>query len=548
MQKRTLVPAIATLCAAAFTLAGCGSQSKSAGSDSNGPSNNAIVTAYDNEPQNPLSPGASGESGGIRVADEIYSGLVTYNKSGAIKNEMASSIKPNADSTQFTITIKDGWKFSNGTPVTAQSFTKAWSYAAVGSNGMKNAWCFSAIKGYDDVQDKNTPSDAQLSGLKVVDPHTFTVDMNEPDAVFPTQLGYIAFAPLPESAFKDMKAFGNAPVTNGPYKLTSWAHNKSITLSKNPDYQGPRKPKNNGIKFQIYTKADAAYSDVQAGNLDVLDKLPSSALKSFQSDASMNHINVPGASFGGFTIPSELEHFKMDKEGRLRRQAMSLAINRKLITTKIFQGTRTPATDFLAPPVSGYSKTLKGNEVLRQNTAKAKQLWKEADTISPYSGTFEIAYNSDSDHKPWIDAVCNQLKNALGINAEGKAFPTAAEFYDTLDSKTPTFAFYTSWGADWPSAQNFLVTLYASSSADGKGSNTGNYKNPDFDKLMDQAAASSSLEKANSFYQQGEEILFQDLPTIPLWYGNATAVTTKSISNLQPDFSSLPLYWAIVKK
>ena len=536
---------IATICAATMLLAGCGSTGNSSSDAADG--GKQIITAYDVEPQNPLSPGDSGESGGIRVADMLYSGLVTYDSKGNVVNEMAESITPNEDSTMFTIKIKDGWKFTDGTPVTAESFTKAWSYAANATNGMKNSWCYSAIKGYDELQTEGVASDAQLSGLKVIDDHTFTAEMNQPNSVFPVQLGFIAFAPVPESAFKDMKAFGEKPVTNGPYKLESWEHSKTITLVKNPDYQGERKPKNDGITFRLYTKDDSAYADVQGGNLDLLDSIPATALKSFQSNKSIKAQTTAGSAFQGFTIPPALPHFGMNEEGRLRRQALSLAINRAQICEKIFFNTRTPATDFLAPPISGYSKDLKGNDVLQYDPEKAKELWAKADEISKYDGTLEIAYNADAGHKTWVDALCNQLKNTLGIDAEGKSFPTAAEYYDTLDAKEPSFAFYTSWSADYPSAQNYLVTLYASSSADGNGSNTGNYKNPEFDALLDKAASSTSVDEANKYYQQSEQILFKDLPTIPLWNANSSVVTVPELSKVEFSFNNLPLYWKLTK-
>ncbi|KAA8826438.1 ABC transporter substrate-binding protein [Bifidobacterium reuteri] len=532
----------AMVCAVVMALSGCGTDS-SAGSHAG----SNVIRAYGVEPQNPLTPGDSGESGGIQIADQIYSTLITYGSDGSINNEMADSIEPNSDATQFTITLKDGWKFSDGTPIKAENFTKAWSYAANGANGAKNAWCFSSIKGYDELQAEGVASDAQLSGLKIVDDKTFTVDMNKPNSMFPNELGYIAFAPVPDSAFKDMKSFGQKPVTNGPYKLESWDHNKTVTLVKNPEYQGPRQPKNDGVTFTLYTKPDSAYADIQSGNLDVLSTIPASAMKSFLSNSRINAISTPGSSFQGFTIPVALEHFGMNEEGRLRRQAISMAINREQITDKIFFKTRTPATDFLAPVISGYSDSLKGSDVLKHNEDEAKRLWEQADAISPFSGTFQLAYNADADHKQWVDAVCNQLKNTFGIDAKGLPFPTSAEYYDSLDSKTPTFAFYTSWAADWPSADDFLVTLYASSSADGNGSNTGNYKNPEFDALLDKAASTTSVDEANKYYQQSEEILLQDLPTIPLWYGNANAVSGKNVSKIEFNFNALPTYWKITK-
>ena len=83
--------------------------------------------------------------------------------------------------------------------------------------------------------------------------------------MFPIKVGYPAFAPLPESFYKDPKAFGVAPVGNGPYKFSKWDHNKEITLVKNPDYKGNEDVKNDGVTFKVYTDDSAAYRDIQAG-------------------------------------------------------------------------------------------------------------------------------------------------------------------------------------------------------------------------------------------------------------------------------------------
>ncbi|MDK6230861.1 hypothetical protein, partial [Streptococcus agalactiae] len=73
--------------------------------------------------------------------------------------------------------------------------------------------------------------------------------------------------------------------------------------------------------------------------------------------------------------------------------------------------------------VDGYNENLPGNDVLKFDAKAAKDLWQKADAIKKYDGTFELAYNSDGGHQAWVDAVCNQLKNNLGINAQGKAYP-----------------------------------------------------------------------------------------------------------------------------
>src|SRR5690606_18486691 len=110
----------------------------------------------------------------------------------------------------------------------------------------------------------------ELTGLKKTDDHTFTIELTSPVANdFATRLGYSAFYPLPDVAFDDMKAFGENPIGNGPYKLAgegAWQHDVKIDLVKNEDYQGDRKVMNGGLTITFYASFDAAYADLQGGN------------------------------------------------------------------------------------------------------------------------------------------------------------------------------------------------------------------------------------------------------------------------------------------
>ena len=101
--------------------------------------------------------------------------------------------------------------------------------------------------------------------------------LSQSEADFPQRLGYTAFFPLPESAFDDMDAFGESPISTGPYKLAEWNHNQDATIVPNENYTGGRTPKNDGVKFVFYPTQDSAYSDLLGGNLDVLDAIPDSA-------------------------------------------------------------------------------------------------------------------------------------------------------------------------------------------------------------------------------------------------------------------------------
>ena len=115
----------------------------------------------------------------------------------------------------------------------------------------------------------------------------------------------------------------------------SWQHNHSIEMVKNPDYKGNRVAKNDGLNFKIYTSPDSAYADLRGGNLDFTNTIPDTALTSFQSDKSLKAYNEPGGNTLTFTIPEWLEHFGQNEEGNLRRQAISMSIDRKTVAEKI---------------------------------------------------------------------------------------------------------------------------------------------------------------------------------------------------------------------
>lgn len=542
MKNKALAFAAAA-CSLAVLLGGCGSSAKNA--QTNG--GKVIITVSNSEPQNELVPGNINENAGARPAMLVNSTLVTFDEKGNPVNEDAESITPNADATQYTVKVKKGKKFSDGTPITAESFVKAWSFVANAKNAQKCASFFQTIKGYADLQKDGTKGDEQLSGLKVVDENTFTVDLEQPDSVFPIKVGYLAFAPLPESFYKDPKAYGEKPVSSGPYLFKSWDHNKQIEVVKNPDYDGPRKAQNDGVTFKVYTDGNAAYRDVQAGNLDMTDNIPDTQTKTFQKDTTVKAYNRPGSVIQQFTIPSSLPHFDVKtEEGKLRRQAISMAIDRKVIINKILNGTASPANEFTSPLTPGYKADLKGHENVEFNAKKAKELWAKADKISKYDGSLTFSYNADGNAKSVFDAVVNSLKNNLGIKAETTPIPTFQEFRNACAKRQIKGAWRAGWIPDYPSAENYLTQEFASVAADGNGSNEGDYKNPKFDDLL-KKAASAKPEEAIKLYQQANEILLEDLPSVPLFYSNAKAVMVPTLKGFTMDWQNMPLYYQLHK-
>lgn len=507
-------------------------------------SGTGIVYAWSGEPQNPLIPTDTSENTGGRVLDALFAGLVSYTADGGVENEVAQSIET-ADGQNYTVTIEDGWTFTDGTAVTARSFVDAWNYGALSTDAQLQSSFFDPIQGYDDVAVAN-PTATTMSGLRVVDDRTFTITLKQPEAAFPMRLGFAAYYPLPRAAYADMAAFGQHPIGNGPYRLANddaWQHNVRIDLLSNPDYRGNRSARNEGVSFVLYSNLDTAYTDLLSNNLDVLDGVPSSALDTFQDDLPGRTVNQPSATIETFTIPERLPRFS-GEEGRLRRQAISQAIDRQQITDRLFAGTRTPARDFTSPAVPGWTPDLVGVGNLDFAPDRARQLWAQADAIAPWSGTFAIAYNSDGGHQDWVDAVCNSIRNTLGIDARGAPYPTFAQLRTEATEHTIRTAFRSGWQADYPQQYGFLAQNYQT----GGSSNDGEYSDPEFDALLRASAGATDPVEAQQLIDRAQEILLRDLPAVPNWNRNASGGWSEYVTNVRIGWDGVPLYYLVEKK
>ena len=213
MMSRLTAAAVSVALLAAG-LAGCGGSG-----DAETAEGEMIISVNNSEPQSPLVPSNTNEMGGGKVIRYLFEGLVSFDADGNQQLEVAKSITPNEDATQYTIELNEGWTFTNGEKVTASSFADAWSFAANVHNAQKQGSRMSVIQGYDELQDPSVAEDAKLSGLEVKDDYTLVVTLNQPDSVFPVQLAHQAFFPLPSAAYEDIDAFGHNPIGNGPYML-----------------------------------------------------------------------------------------------------------------------------------------------------------------------------------------------------------------------------------------------------------------------------------------------------------------------------------------
>jgi oligopeptide transport system substrate-binding protein len=496
-------------------------------------------------PQNSLIPSNTTETCGGNVLDAITAKLVHYDsKTAKPENDIAEKIDM-TDNQNFTVTLKKGYKFHDGTEVKAKNFVDAWNYAAYGPSAQSSGYFMEPIEGFADMQCADEkcgtkPKADKLTGLAVKDDYTFTIKTTEKVSNLPVRLGYSAFSPLPDSFFSDPKAFGEKPIGAGPFKFDSWTKNSEIKLSKFADYSGKFGGKLDAITFKIYQDASAAYNDVIAGQLDVVNQIPSSALvdDKYKQDLPDRNLSQAVGVIQSITFPpTKTDPSYADPKVR---QAISMAIDRPTIAKQIFNNTREPATGWVSPVVDGYKANQCG-EFCTYDKAKAKAKLDEAGGFK--GGKMTLSYNADADHKPWTEATCNSIKGALGVECVATPVVDFATFRSKITSFQMKGMYRSGWQMDYPSIENFLAPLYRTKAS----SNTGLYSNAEFDKLLDEAAAETDAAAANAKYQQAEALLADGMPSIPTWYSTVQFGWSDKVTGVQStafgtiDLASLSL-------
>ncbi|MER5453458.1 ABC transporter substrate-binding protein [Micromonospora sp. NPDC002389] len=519
MRVRRLAAWTALPLAVTLGLVACGS-----GGDGSGESDpNAAVRIEIAEPQH-LVPTNTNETSGSQVLAALFSPLVDYDEAHKPYEVAAESIT-SEDNTTWTITLKDGYTFHNGEDVTADNYIDAWNYGAYAPNGQNSSYFFEKIAGYDDLQGEN-PKATTLSGLKKVDDDTFTVTLSQPYSEFTAMLGYTAFYPLPQAAFSApgelAEGYEQAPIGQGPFKMKgTWQHDAKVEVERYDAFPGEQ-PKVAGVEFRIYQQLTAAYADVLSDNLDVIKTIPTENLSTAATDLGDRFQQSPASSLHFLAFPTFQEEYSNPDV----RKAISMAIDREEITRSIFKDSQQPARSFVSPVVAGYRENTVGAPG-EFDPARAKALYQAAGGPSKIT----LSYNGDGGHKDWIDATCNQLKANLGVDCVGNAEPKFADLLTKVKAKQPVGLFRMGWIMDFPSMENYLGPLYSSNGS----SNYYGYRNPEFDELLAEGASAPSEDEAIEKYQAAEDLLAEDLPVVPLRFGQNNFGHSTKVKNVEMD-------------
>jgi oligopeptide transport system substrate-binding protein len=533
MRTRRFAACLAIPISVALLTSACGGSGGGPGSGgSGGRQTDATISVNSTEPENPLIPGNTNETGGGKVVDALFTGLVEYDpKTAEPRNAVAQSIET-TDSKLYTIKLKPGWTFHDGTPVTAQNFVDAWNYTAYSPNGQQNASFFAQIAGFDQVNTQDPdgangplaapqPAAQTMSGLRAVDDQTLEVTLAEPFSVFPTQLGYQAFMPLPRAFFTNQAAFEATPIGNGPFRFVSRQPGANIVLERYEQYGGERKPGVKGIEYRFYESAEAAYADVVSNNLDFIEIIPPSAIAGnlFETDLPNRSVSQTYLGLQRIGFPIYDARFQNPQ----LRQALSMAIDREAVNQQIFNGLKPPADGLVAPNVPGRAEGQCG-ELCTYQPAKAKQIF----DATGFQGPIELTSNADAGNAEWMQATCVTITQALGRECNFVPVPTFGEFRTAINAREMSRIYRTGWVADYPSIENFLNPMYRT----GGSTNDGEYSNPAVDALLARADAAPSTEEGNALYQEAEQLIIQDMPAIPLYFQSVQAGWSARMSNV----------------
>ena len=571
MKKRMLVSLLLATAAAA-TLSACGSGSKPAdppptthqgGGDitsaaeeeteaeaeeeASAGSDRYLVWRLNKEPKL-WDPTNNSESISDAIVKQLFEGL-TVSTSDGFKPGIAESWDVSEDGKTYTFHLRDDAKWSDGDPVTAKDFEYSWrricdpDYAsealqAITDYVVGGQEYFDGTGSYDDIK------------ATAIDDYTFEVVLKNVTPYFPQLVANDVYLPIKkdvvEAAGEGWEKKPETCVSNGPFMLEEYQVGSHFLFKKNPNYYDADSVKLAGIKAVIITDDNTAYQAYQAGEIDVMDNLPSEQIPQIVAEDPNVIVSADtGAQFMNFNVdkaPTDNVHV---------RKAIAYAIDRKQIVEQVLKDGSVPASGFIAPTCQktdggsfrtmesdGYPAEEYGINPRQANVEAAKQELAEAGY--PDGKDFpalEITYANNDRNKKTCEAIQQMLEDNLGITVTLRAEESSV-FTSTKNKGDYQMA--TGGWTNSPYDASGLIKLFYSQN----GNNTPQWRwkpytgaphdttlNPGseaFDIAFDKALASQGADRDNAWIE-AEQALMADMPVTPLYYPSYTAVVNEDL-------------------
>jgi peptide/nickel transport system substrate-binding protein/oligopeptide transport system substrate-binding protein len=468
-----------------------------------------------------LSPGSSGSS---YVDYAIWSPLTRVDgESGKLEMLVADSVE-STDKLTWTVKLKTGWTFHDGSPVTAKSFADSWNATALGANALTANASMAIFQGYDKL---NPPKGKQaakaLSGVQVADDTTLKLTLNKPNALLPYILSATAFAPLPDSALKDLKAFATHPIGNGPFKVKGggWeAGAQDIQLERYDGYAGT-KAAAGAVDLRVYQETGAIYTDFQAGTID-LALLDGPDLASAKKDIPDQVVDVQYPAIVYLSFPLYDNRFANPGV----RRAISMAIDREAIVKSLLGGLATAATGLAPPTLTGGGEAK--CESCSFNPQEARATLQAA---GGWDGPMVLYTYQDPTNEKVLQAVANQLRTNLGIEKVTFEAQPVGQLYEGFAGKAVKGPSLLYSGSPYPHLYAMADQMFTA----GAPLNVTGYDSKAFAGLLSQAASSRDAAATTALAKQAADQALADAPVAPLYWPLGGLVHSEKLSGVVPE-------------
>ncbi|MBE5980874.1 MAG: peptide ABC transporter substrate-binding protein [Paenibacillaceae bacterium] len=469
-----------------------------------------------------IDPALNSSVDGANMIMHAFETLLIVDKENKIVPGQAESYDISPDGLTYTFKLRDGLKWSDGSPLTANDFVYAWKRLADPNVAAPyGADMLGPVKGYEEAAAGNLDA----LGVSAPDDKTFVVELASPCVYFVKLVTHASMVPVQKAAVEgagdQWSLKPETYVSNGPLKMTEWVPGSHITFAKNENYWNADKVTLNTLKFVLMEDSNAAYSAYQAGELQMIKYVPTEEIPALKGTDAF-HID-PSMSVSYLNFQTQKEPFNNPDV----RKALSLAIDRKYVAETVMQGTSAPATNFVPDGVSDAEGGTFFNDVTAKegktffniddhasDVAKAKELLAKAGYPDGQGfPTFEYMTNDAGFNKPVAEYLQSCWKETLNINMDIKIVEWAT-FTPTRRAGDYQVS-RGGWGFDFDDPSNLLNVNLSNS-----GNNDAKYNNPEFDKLLNEANSTADVKEHYKKLHEAETLLLEDSPIIPITYKN----------------------------
>ncbi len=445
--------------------------------------------------------------------------LLIVDQDGKLAPGQAESWETSEDGLTWTFHLREGLKWSDGTPLTANDFVYSWKRVCDPMVAAPYAeTVLSMVAGYEDAIGGN------LDALQVVaqDDLTLVVTLNAPCSYFGSLAAFATLSPVQQGTVEaNGDAWATAPetyVSNGPFYMTEWVPGSHILFSKNPNYWNADAIKLDGIQFALIEDSNAAYSAYQTGEVLMIKDVPTEEIPSLEGNADFFVDPIIGTYY--ISLNLNRDAFKDAKV----RQALSLAIDRDYVANTLMQGTYSPASNFMGPgwiDTDGAPFIDKANggapyidtADFEGNLEKAKALLEEAGYPNG-EGFPAISYTTnDAGYHKVVAEYLQQAWAELGIDLQVNIVEWSS--FTPMRRNGEYDVARNGWVGDYSDPSNMLDLLYSTN-----GNNDGKFSNSEYDAAMDTSRTTLDAAERSEALHTAEDILMAEAGCVPIAYYN----------------------------